>query len=178
MHLLPLLNPSQGGGGSPCTQTAQARSDDALRQQCHRRSHRGAQGTGDPPAGLRPARAGHKSLANRWVPPGCAAGESGGGGSSVPPRNARKTLPQLEFSKAIGSNTAAYSLNTRYFCKPCSASALSPSPSALSDGRALRLRTAPVPLGAEQELPGQPGTGHCPGSRGGPAGSARPGTAP
>lgn len=138
----------------------------------------GSSVTGDPPAGLRPARAGHKSLANRWVPPGCAAGESGGGGSSVPPRNARNTLPRLEFSKAIGSNTAAYSLNTRYFCKPCSASALSPSPSALSDGRALRLRTAPVPLGAEQELPGQPGTGHCPGSRGGPAGSARPGTAP
>lgn len=55
--------------------------------------------------------------ANRLLPPlrsdgrDCAAGERGGG-NSVPPRNARKTLPQLKFNRAIRSNTTAYSLNT------------------------------------------------------------------
>lgn len=75
---------------------------------------------------------------------GLRCGERGGG-SSVPPRNTRKTLPQLKFNKAIRSNTAAYLLNTRYFCNPCSASALSPSlfacvPAPPPDGRALQLR--------------------------------------
>lgn len=84
--------------------------------------------------------------ANRLLPPlrsdgrDCAAGQREGGGS-VPPRNTRKTLPQLKYNKAIRTNTAAYSLNTRYFCNSCSASALSPSlfasvPAPPPDGRA------------------------------------------
>lgn len=93
-------------------------------------------------------------------------------GSSVPPRNTRTALPQLKFNKAITSNTAAYSLNTRYFCNPCSASALSPSlfASVLApppDGKALqhqgrrrhgpaafRGRAAPGPRRSSRGTPG------------------------
>lgn len=104
--------------------------------------------------------------ANRLLPPlrsdgrDCAAGDREGG-SSVPPRNTRKTLPQLKFSKAIRSNTAAYSLNTRYFCNPCSASAPPP------DGKApqrrggrrhgpprFRARAAPEPRRSPRGTPG------------------------
>lgn len=46
---------------------------------------------------------------------------------TVPAPERRKTLPRPKFNEAIRTNTAAYSLNTRYFCNPCPASALSPS---------------------------------------------------
>lgn len=171
----------QPSGGQPGPRVSR----DLGRQEI-RRSHRrapgstgcGSQHKSRPPTGC--------SRRSAQTARDCAAGEREGG-SSVPPRNTRKTLPQLKFSKAIRSNTAAYSLNTRYFCNPCSASAPPP------DGKApqrrggrrhgpprFRARAAPGPRRSPRgtpstrvRTPGPAGRPRAAGGGGAPAGLAR-----
>lgn len=129
---------------------------------------------GDPTGGsrqhplrLRPARAQHKSR----PPTGCSAQTAGlrCGREGAPSHH---VIQELKLNKAIASNTAAYSLNRRYFCNPCSASALSPClfASVLApppDGKALqhqgrrrhgpaafRGRAAPGPRRSSRGTPG------------------------
>lgn len=90
-------------------------------------------------------RAEHKSL----PPTGYCYGyrDRAAVGNSVPLFNRRKNSPATKFNRAIKTNTAAYSLNTRYFCNPCPASALSPSlfasvPSPPPDSKPCRAGTA------------------------------------
>lgn len=145
-----------------------------------------------PTAGLRaapPAAPGSAQTpaTNRLLPPlrsdggDCAAGEREGG-SSVPPRNTRKTLPRLKFNKAIGTNAAAYSLNT-VFLQPLFCLRSFPIPVCLCRRSAARRqspaapgtdRPAPSPgsAGAAPELPQHPQhRGRTPGPAGRPGGA-------